>query len=244
MRSSGPIAVVIPAHNEAGRLPAVLERLEALKLDVPLLAPTVVDDGSTDGTAEAAARAGAAVVRLSGNRGKGAALLAGVSAALQQGAAVIVVMDADGQHRPEDIPALVAPILDGAAEVSLGARDFTAEMPRLFRFGNRLLSGAVSFLYGLRVADSQCGMRAFTPAAVERLRWASPGYAVETEMLVRLAAARIPWQEVRIPSLYLDRDKGTKPSDGLVILGKLIAWRVAGPPAPPPVEIGRPAPSA
>jgi glycosyltransferase involved in cell wall biosynthesis len=226
------IGIVIPAHNEAGRVPQVLERLRMVDIGAPVLPAIVVDDGSTDGTAEAAEGAGAAVVRLSSNLGKGSALRAGVDEALRRGAGVVVMMDADGQHRPEDLPALVGPILTGEADVTLGARTFTGEMPRLYRFGNRLLSAAVAILFGMPVADSQCGLRAFTAAAARDLRWSSAGYAVETEMLVRMARARLRWREVPIPSLYLDRSKGTQASDGLLILWKLLRWRLLGlPPA-------------
>lgn len=244
MSSTGPIVVVIPACNEASRVPRVLQDLAGLRPDGASLSMLVVDDGSTDDTAAVARAHGAAVLRLPVNRGKGGALLAGVGEAQRRGAAVIVLMDADGQHRAEDLPRLLAPIMRGEAEVSLGAREFTDEMPWLFRFGNRLLSAVVGLLYGIRVMDSQCGLRAFTAAAVDDLRWSSTGYAVETEMLVRLAGSGLRWQEVPIPSLYLDRSKGTRPSDGVVILGKLLAWRLTGPPPPPPAEVRRPTPTA
>ncbi len=231
MSTGGPIAVVIPAHNEATRLPKVLAGLRCVDLGAPAAEPIVVDDGSTDGTAEAAEAGGASVVRLPRNLGTGAALRRGVEEAIGRGAGAVVVMDADGQHRPEDLPALLAPILAGEADVALGARDFTAGMPYLYRFGNWLLSTAVAVLFRLPVTDSQCGQRAFTAAAAPRLLWASPGYAMETEMLVRVAGARLRWREVRIPALYLDRHKGTQASDGLVILALLLRWRLFGLPA-------------
>ena len=224
------IGIVIPAHNEERRLPQVLRDLRAVDLGAPALAAIVVDDGSSDGTAGAAEREGASVIRLPGNLGKGAALRAGVEEAMRRGADVLVVMDGDGQHRPADLPALVGPILAGDAEVTLGARSFTGEMPLLYRFGNLVLSAAVTVLFGLRVTDSQCGLRAFAAAAAPDLLWSSSGYAMETEMLVRIARARLRWREVPIPSLYLDRHKGTQASDGLVILWKLVRWRFLGPP--------------
>lgn len=226
------IGVVIPAHNEERRLPPVLARLREIDLGAPALPALVVDDGSSDATAAAAEAEGATVLRLPRNLGKGAALRAGVEEAVRRGAEVIVVMDADGQHRPEDVPPLVEPLLTGDADVTLGARTFSGQMPLLYRFGNLVLSAAVSILYGLPVTDSQCGMRAFTAAAAPKLLWSSSGYALETEMLVRIARSRLRWREVPIPSLYLDRNKGTQPSDGVVILWKLLRWRLLGlPPA-------------
>jgi glycosyltransferase involved in cell wall biosynthesis len=171
------------------------------------------------------------VVRLGRNLGKGAALRAGVDAALRKGATAVVVMDADGQHRPEDLRPLIEPLLSGEADVALGARTFTGEMPILYRFGNLLLSVAVKLLFQLPVTDSQCGFRAFSATAAPALLWSSSGYAMETEMLVRVSRAKLRWREVPIPSLYLDRHKGTQASDGLVILWKLIRWRLFGLPA-------------
>lgn len=226
------IGIVIPAHDEERRLPPVLRRLREVKLGAPALPPIVVDDGSADSTSAAAEAEGAAVLRLGRNLGKGAALRAGIDEALRQGADVVVVMDADGQHRPEDLPTLVAPVLAGDADVALGARSFTGQMPLLYRFGNLMLSAAVSVLFRLPVTDSQCGLRAFSAAVAPRLLWSSSGYAMETEMLVRIAQAKLRWREVPIPSLYLDRHKGTQAGDGLVILLKLLRWRLFGlPPA-------------
>lgn len=229
------LAIVIPAHNEAVRLPAVLGGLREVPLPLPALPPIVVDDGSVDGTADAAAACGAIVIRSLRNRGKGASLLAGCDEALARGASVVAVMDADGQHRPQDLPLLLAPVLGGEADLVLGLRRFTSDMPPLYRFGNRLLSAVFELFYGLPVRDSQCGMRVLTAPALACLRWASPGYAVETEMLVRLARSGLRWTERPIPVLYPDRYKGTQPADGLVILGKLLRWRLGGPPAPPPL---------
>jgi glycosyltransferase involved in cell wall biosynthesis len=226
------IAIVIPAHDEERRLPQVLRRLRDVDLGGPALPPLVVDDGSADRTADVALSEGAEVLRLARNLGKGAALRAGVDEVVRRGASAIVVMDADGQHRPEDVPALLAPVLAGEADVSLGARAFTGEMPVLYRLGNLVLSAAVKILFRLPVTDSQCGLRAFTAQAAPRLLWSSSGYAMETEMLVRIARAGLRWREVPIPSLYLDRHKGTQTSDGLVILAMLVRWRLFGlPPA-------------
>jgi glycosyltransferase involved in cell wall biosynthesis len=230
------LAVVIPAHNEAARLPQVLSRLSRTSLPVELMAAIVVDDGSSDGTAEAAVAAGARVIRSPANRGKGASLLDGCDEALRLGADVVAVMDADGQHRPEDLGALLAPVVSGDADVVLGSRPFTREMPPLYRMGNRLLSAVFGICYGLPVGDTQCGLRLLSAQALRALRWASPGYAVESEMLVRLARTSLRWTERPIPALYHDRRKGTQPRDGLVILGKLLAWRFGGLPEPPPPQ--------
>ena len=100
-------------------------------------------------------------------------------------------------------------------------------MPLLYRVGNRVLSATFGLLFRLRIRDTQCGMRAFTAAAFPTLRWTSEGYAVETEMLVRIALAGLRWTERPISTLYHDRAKGTQPSDGLAILARMVGWKLA-----------------
>src|SRR5690349_9990172 len=109
--------VVIAAYNEAGAITGVVRELLATCPNV-----VVVDDGSRDETWRAAHAGGAVVLRHMLNRGQGAALQTGITYALAQGAEVIVTFDADGQHRPEDIPALVAPIARGEVDICLGSR--------------------------------------------------------------------------------------------------------------------------
>ena len=222
------VVVVIPARNESTRLRAVLREIPATIPGVARVTRLVVDDGSTDGTAAAARAEGAIVLRQRVNLGKGGALLTGCDAAERLHADVIVAMDADGQHRPEELPKLIAPILDGSTDVVLGARTFEGEMPTLFRVGNRVLNRCVSTLFGVNVSDTQCGYRAFRGDAYPKLRWSSRDYAVESEMLVRIARQRLRFQEMPIATVYLDRFKGTQPSDGFKILRQLLLWRLGG----------------
>jgi glycosyltransferase involved in cell wall biosynthesis len=217
---------VLPAFNERSRIASVLAAVGALRLpEQPRL--IVVDDGSSDGTAEAAQRAGAQVVSHRVNLGKGAALLTGVEAAVAGGADLVVVMDADGQHDPSDLPLLLEPLIDGRADLVLGYRQFTRAMPPAMRFGNTLLSGIFAALFGLRVRDTQCGFRALTAEACRSLRWTAFDYAVETEMLVHAARRRLRVVEVPIATVYLDRHKGTTAIDGLRILASMLRWRLA-----------------
>ena len=219
------LAVVIPAHDEAGRLPWVLDRLSAVE-GSPAPWVIVVDDGSDDGTGEVATAAGATVLRHAERKGKGAALLAGCDHAVGAGATAVVTMDGDGQHDPGELPALVRPVLEESADLVLGFRRFSGEMPLLFRFGNALLNVAFRALFGLRVADGQCGFRAFSARAYSKIRWRSKGYGVESEMLVRMVKARLAYREVSVSTRYPDRYKGTGPIDGLVILARLAGWRI------------------
>ena len=216
---------MVPAFNERSRVASVLAAVGALRLpERPRM--IVVDDGSSDGTAEVAKRAGAQVVSHRVNLGKGAALLTGVEAAVATGADLVVVMDADGQHDPSDLPLLLEPLKAGRADLVLGYRQFTSAMPPAMRFGNTLLSGIFAALFGLRVRDTQCGFRALTAEACRSLRWTAIDYAVETEMLVHAARRRLRVVEVPIATVYLDRHKGTTAIDGLRILASMLRWRL------------------
>src|ERR1700751_1829800 len=120
------VAVVIPAYQA----PATIRDVVAgVRRTVPDATVYVVDDGSTDGTGAAGRERGAVVLVHRHNHGKGAALRTGIERALADGAAVIVTLDADGQHPPEEIPRLVAPVRSGDAELVLGARDRGRTMP-------------------------------------------------------------------------------------------------------------------
>jgi glycosyltransferase involved in cell wall biosynthesis len=195
----GPV-VVIPALDAAATLPAVLRRLRDV---LPLAAVIVVDDGSRDGTAAAAAAQGATVLRLGVTQGKGRALAEGVRAAVACGADAVVTMDADGQHPADCVPALLAPLAAGGADVVVGARRRDAgPMPWPRRVTNRLSSALVSRALGVRVPDSQSGFRAFTRRVAESVRPAGARYEVETEFLFLAAHAGFRIAAVPVPTVY------------------------------------------
>jgi glycosyltransferase involved in cell wall biosynthesis len=196
----GAPAVVIPALDAAATLPAVLRRLREV---LPRARVIVVDDGSRDGTAAAAAAGGATVLRRPANLGKGGALAEGVGAAVGCGAGVVVTMDADGQHSPEYVPALLAALADGSADLVVGARRRGAgPMPWTRRVTNRLSSALVSRALGVRVPDSQSGFRAFTRRVAETVRPAGDRYEFETEFLFLAAHAGFRIAAVPVPTVY------------------------------------------
>jgi len=219
------VGIVIPARNEARHIGQVLTELESEVHGLPVV-PMVVDDGSSDRTADLARAAGARVISHAINLGKGAALKTGCEAVIAAGCDVIVLMDADGQHRPGDLPLMVSPLLAGTADLVLAQRHFTRDMPATMRLGNWGLSRLFSFLFGATFQDTQCGLRAFTADAYPKLDWIATDYAVETEMLVRAARARLRTAEVEIETIYHDAYKGTTVTDGMRILANMIRWRM------------------
>jgi glycosyltransferase involved in cell wall biosynthesis len=194
------LALVVPAYRVAAVLPDLLSRARRA---APGAAVFVVDDGSNDGTGAAAAAGGASVLRHPANRGKGAALATGLAAAAASGARIIVTLDADGQHPPEAVPALVAPVAAGEADLVVGARAPRAgPMPLGRRMTNRLSSSLVSRALGVRVPDSQSGFRAMRREVAQRVRPAGAGYEFETEFL--FLAARLGYRitAVPVPTVY------------------------------------------
>jgi glycosyltransferase involved in cell wall biosynthesis len=198
--AGGAPVIVIPAFEAEGTLPAVLRGLRDV---LPGATVIVVDDGSRDGTAAAAAAHGAVVVRLPANQGKGRALARGVRAAVERGADTVVTMDADGQHPAECVPGLLAPLTAGRADLVVGARrrgDGPMPWPR--RCTNWLSSALVSRALGLPVPDSQSGFRAFTRRVAETVRPESARYEFETEFLFLAARSGFRLTAVPVPTVY------------------------------------------
>jgi glycosyltransferase involved in cell wall biosynthesis len=168
--TSPPVVMFLPAHDEEATVADVVRRAPAFVLGHPVEV-AVVDDGSTDRTAEAAAAAGALVRSLGRNRGLGAAVREGLAWGVARGAAATAFLDADGEYAPEELAALVAPILEGRADYVIGSR--FAGLPSAMRphrwLGNRTLTLAMKLLvrrWGVRgVTDGQSGYRALSRRA-------------------------------------------------------------------------------
>ena len=159
----GPIVVFFPAFDEEPSVASVIERTPAELHGRPVLT-LVIDDGSTDETAALASAAGATVVRHDRNRGLGAAVRTGLSAAVDRDAAVVVFADADGEYPPEQLGRLVAPILDGTADLVHGSR-FAGGARRMRPhrwFGNRVLTAVTRWIARTPMTDAQTGYRAYS----------------------------------------------------------------------------------
>ncbi|MFH1024629.1 MAG: glycosyltransferase family 2 protein [Planctomycetota bacterium] len=190
------IVVVIPAFHESARVGAVVAgarpRVERVY---------VVDDGSRDGTAEAARAARAEVLVHETNRGKGAALATGFAAALAAGFDAVVTLDADGQHDPNEIPKLAAAA--ETADVVVGCRmTDPSGMPLVRRWTNRFMSWVISKLAGRRIRDSQSGYRLFRRAVLERVTLDTAHFESESQILIRACRAGFRLAEVPVRVIY------------------------------------------
>ena len=193
-----PLACVIPALDAAPTLPLVVTALRDALAGACII---VVDDGSRDDTHAVARACADTVMRFGRNRGKGAALRAGASAALAQGARAVVTVDADGQHDPWAAPRLVAALDNADLAVGTRARGAGA-MPMGRRVTNALASRAVGAIVHSRVPDAQCGFRAMRRTVLERVRASGDRYEFETEFLIGAARAGFTIAAVPVPTMY------------------------------------------
>ena len=196
MRSTGVVCVV-PAYNAE---PTIATVVSGLRAAVPTAFIAVVDDGSADGTYFAARPLADATIRLGRNHGKGAALRTGFQVAAEHCADVVVTIDADGQHDPRYVPALVESL--SHADVAIGARERRDCMPAGRRLTNRLSAAAVGRCIGRDVADAQSGFRAMRSDLVAAVRPRGDRYEFETEFLILAGrlGARITF--VPVPTIY------------------------------------------
>jgi len=181
-------AALIPAYQAAGSVAAVVAGTRAVL--EPVL---VVDDGSTDDTGPRAAAAGAQVVRLEPNQGKGAALLAGLGRLAAGGIERAVTLDADGQHLPGEIPALLAAADRAPDAIVVGVRRKKGlAIKRAARFGNWVADRLMRRVAGQALPDTQSGFRVYPVAATLALGAAGRRFDFETEILLRAARRGMP----------------------------------------------------
>jgi len=188
------IVAVIPAYNEGERVGAVVK--DALRFVETVV---VVDDGSSDETARYAIEAGAILVQHPENCGAGAATMTGIDAARALGADAIVTLDADEQHNPDDIPAMIAPIRDGTADIAFANRFGRRNSIPLIRRTFNAIGNVITFVAtGKWVSDSQCGFKALGPKAVKEIDLKMSGYEFCTEIVREAAQHR--WKIAQIPA--------------------------------------------
>jgi len=216
------VTVIIPALNEAGNIRQLVQEVQAV-ISVKVI---VVDNGSTDFTAEEAKAAGAEVVKEP-RRGYGYACAAGV--ALAKNTDVLVFMDGDFSFSPDDLPLLLSPILDGQADLVLGSRELgiisSGAMPPHQRFGNRMVSLLMNALYKLSITDLG-PYRAIRTELLTELKMQEMTFGWPTEMIVKSAKRKARIMEV--PVSYHNRRFGQSKVSGTVRGTILAAWYILG----------------
>lgn len=194
------LAAVIPAYNAGPHLAAVIDRVAGY---LPRERIVVVDDGSGDDTRAVAERAGVAVEAHATNRGKGAAIRSGIARAATLGVPYAILLDADGQHNPDEIPAFVAKARATGADLVVGNRlENAASMPWLRLATNYATSAVVSLLAGRRVPDSQNGYRLIRLEHFAKFPLTTCRYEIESEMIIRAGRARGTIASVPVETIY------------------------------------------
>ncbi len=219
--SAHTLAAVIPAYNESLVIGSVV--LQALRHVDRVI---VVDDGSKDTTAEIARLAGAEVIVMPKNGGKAHAMMAGFARAKDLGYETVVMLDGDGQHNPNEIPIVAAPVLAGEADLVIGSRflDIEADIPKYRVAGQKILNTATSLSCDFKSTDSQSGYRALNKKALENLNFISEGYNIESDMITHFASLSMKIAEVPISVTYEVPHKHKKHpvSHGLDVLTNIV----------------------
>src|SRR5881409_2604803 len=214
------ILVAIPAFNEGPTIGSVVLKARQFASEV-----VVVDDGSSDDTAETAALAGAHVIQHARNLGKGTAIRTAWLFARERHPEALVLLDGDHQHDAKDIPRVVEPILAGKADVVLGVRwGKTSGMPLYRRIGKRTLdyATAAATKNGL-LTDSQCGFRVFSSQALRVIEPTDDGLSIESQMLLEAQERNLRIQEVNIDARYdIEGSTLSLGRHGTTVLGRIV----------------------
>jgi glycosyltransferase involved in cell wall biosynthesis len=211
------VAAVIPAYLEEKHIADVVRRTRQ-QLDHVV----VIDDGSTDATAESARNAGAEVIFHPQNRGKGESIKTGLRHWLDRNFTYVVILDGDGQHRPEEVERFLAAASTGA-ELLVGTRmTDVREMPLLRRAVNRYMSNKISRLCGQPIPDTQCGFRMVHRNLIPDLLGGADRFEYETEMLILASRKGCRIESVPITTVYSDEVSSIHPVRDTIRFFKLI----------------------
>lgn len=201
------IAAIIPAFQEEKHIRDVVHRTRA-KIDNVL----VIDDGSTDNTADRAREGGAEVVVHPQNRGKGESIKTGLRYWLDKQFSWVFVLDADGQHRPEEIDRFIQAALSDGASLLIGNRmKDVSSMPLLRRAVNRYMSNKISRVCGQNIPDTQCGFRMIHRHLIPELLGGADRFDYETEMLFIASRKGFRIESVPITTVYCDEVSSIHP---------------------------------
>lgn len=225
------VCVVIPAYNESAVIgdvvKGVAKAFKGTSFDTAIL---VVNDSSKDETSAIAKTAGAVVIDHILNSGAGGATATGLSYAEQQGFDIAVTMDADGQHKAEDVFHGVQVISKSSTDLLIGSRLIDSKgMSKVKVLGNKGLSFITYILFGVNSTDSQSGLRVYSRRALEELRWKTSGYEFCSEMLWRAKQQGLKIDEYPIKAVYTEysQAKGQNNWNAINIIKSLLKRRIS-----------------
>lgn len=219
--SLSPKVAVIAAYNEDRFIGSVVLKTRRYVDHV-----IVVDDGSTDSTSLIAEEAGAIIIRHDTNQGKAEAINTGLERAREMNAAAVILIDADGQHEPAEIPILLAPLESEQADLVVGSRflDVRSRIPRWRMVGQHALTLATNVASGVPLTDSQSGFRALSRAALNALVFRPEGgFSIESEMQFLIQRHQLTVKEVPVSVTYAEGPKRNPFSHGFQVLNGIVA---------------------
>ncbi len=217
--ASPKIIVAMPAYNEDKYLGSLVLQARQYADEV-----IVVDDGSGDNTSRVAELAGATVIRHEKNLGKGAALQRILAEAAGRNADTLVLLDADSQHNPEEIPSLIKAVSDGY-DLVIGSRTIRrSNIPAYRHVGQRVLSYFTKVLSKEKVSDTECGFRALSRKAIREIQLKESGFAVEAEMISEATRKGLKITQVPISIIYTEDGSTKNPvTHGFGVLNRILA---------------------
>ena len=218
------VYVVIPAYNTEKTIGNVVKRTKKYVDKV-----IVVDDGSSDNTYEEAKNAGADyVLRHRINRGVGAATKTGTIVALDNDVDIVITLDSDLQHDPDDIPRFIKCLKEKNIDIVIGSRFLgdNREMPLIKKIGNAGLNFLARLLFGIKSTDTQCGFRAYDRKALEEINFELDSYAICTEILKEAKEHNLKVEEIPIDAIYPEKLTGTTITAGFKIMIDMLLRKV------------------
>lgn len=199
--------VLIPTHNEAKNIAELVKNIRGQKLDI-----LVIDDGSSDNTADLARDNGAEVIKNPRNLGKGASLIKGFEHILNNGFDACITMDGDGQHRPEEISNFIQAASSSTDGIIIGNRMAkSANMPLLRVLTNKFMSWLISKIIRQKISDSQCGFRLLKKEVLKKIKLRTAKFEIESEIIIEASRNGFTIASIPITSVYINETSHINP---------------------------------
>jgi len=221
------IFVVVPVYNEEYRAVETIKKILEIGKNFKVV---VVDDGSADNSLKILNKIFKKNKRVYisnhiVNLGKGAAMKTGLKIAWKLGGEAVIFVDADGQHNPKYLPKFMEKLND--YPVVFGYRELNKNSPWIRRNGNKFAGWLIGFLFNIKRRDLLCGFLGFRKEVYQKIKWNSCRYGIETEMATKVGRNKIPFSEIKIDTIYIDKYKGVTIFDAFKILSKIPFWYFA-----------------
>lgn len=218
------VFVVVPVYNEEYRAVETIKKIFSNVKDIGVI---VVDDGSSDNSFKEIKEEfkhdnRVKAVRHLINLGKGAAMKTGAKIAWKMEADAVIFIDADGQHNPKYLPKFIEEL--NKFPIVFGYRELDKKSPWIRRNGNKFAGWLIGLLFNIKRKDLLCGYLGFKREVYKKIVWKSTRYGIETEMATKVGKNNIPFFEIKIDTIYIDKYKGVTVFDAIKILTKIPFW--------------------